>query len=83
MRRPPLNALRGLISTLVIAALLVVAAVQISNPHSYLSEAIARVGEVGSGPDATLTDLSSIGQLQSAFNRDAGHTRLLLLFSPT
>jgi hypothetical protein len=83
MRHPLLNPSSRLISTLLVVALLVVAAVQISNPHSYLSEVVARVGEVGSGPEASLTDLSSIGQLQSDFNRDAGHPRLLLLFSPT
>jgi len=66
-----------------IAALVVVAVIQISNPHSYLSEVIARVGEVGSGNDAPLTDLRSIDQLESAFNGDGGHARLLLLFSPT
>lgn len=83
MRRPLLNPSSRLISTLLVVALLVVAAVQISNPHSYLSEAMGRVGEVGSGPEASLTDLSSIDQLESAFNRDSGHARLLLLFSPT
>ena len=66
-----------------IAALVVVAVVQITNPHSYLSEVIARIGEVGSGNDAPLTDLRSVDQLQTDFNRDAGHARLLLLFSPT
>jgi hypothetical protein len=60
-----------------------VAAVQAGNPHSYLSEAVARIGETGSGPEASLTDISRIDQLQSAFNRDAGHPRLILLLSPT
>ena len=78
-----MNTRGRLISTLAIAALVVVAAIQIGNPHSYLSEAIGRAGEVGSGPEASLTDLSSIDQLQTAFNHDAGHARLLLLFSPT
>jgi hypothetical protein len=71
------------ISVLVIAAVVVVAAIQITNPHSYVSEAIGRAGEVGSGPDASLTDLTTIAQIQTAFNHDAGHARLLLLFSPT
>jgi hypothetical protein len=30
-----------------------------------------------------VTQVSSITQLQSAFNRDAGFTRLVLIFSPT
>src|SRR4029077_18244147 len=70
---------RRLITGLMIAALVAVAVVQISNPHSYLSEVIARVGGVGSGNDAPLTDLRSIDQLESAFNGDGGHARLLLL----
>jgi hypothetical protein len=73
----------GLLTAVVITAALVVGAVQIANPHSYLSEALARVGEVGYGRDASLTDLSSVDQLQAAFNRDAGHPRLILLLSPT
>ena len=50
----------------VLALLLVVAAIQVTNPHSYVSEAIARLGETGSGPDASVTDLNSIDQLQAA-----------------
>jgi hypothetical protein len=66
-----------------LAILLLVVGFQAANPHSYVAEAIARIGETGSGPDAALTDLSSIDQLQGAFNRDAGHPRLILLLSPT
>jgi hypothetical protein len=73
----------GLLTAIVIAVVLVAAAVQLANPHSYLSEAVNRVAETGSGPDAPLTDLTSIDQLRSAFNVDVGHPRLLLLFSPT
>ncbi len=62
---------------------LAVAAVQLGNPHSYLSEAVARLGETGSGPDASVTDLKGIDQLQAAFNRDADRPRLILLLSPT
>lgn len=63
--------------------LLAAAGVQLANPHSYLSEVVARIGETGSGPDANLTDLNLIGPLQSAFNADAGRPRLILLLSPT
>jgi hypothetical protein len=66
-----------------IALVVAVAAVQLGNPHSYVSEAVARLGETGSGPDAPLTDLTSVDQLRSAFNRDGGHSRLILLLSPT
>jgi len=69
-----------------VAMLLIVLAVagaQLANPHSYLSEAVGRIGEAGSGPDASLTDLTSVEQLRANFNRDAGHPRLILLLSPT
>jgi hypothetical protein len=71
---------------LTVAVLLIVLAVggiQFANPHSYLPEAVARIGEAGFGPDASLTDLTSVDQLQATFNRDAGHPRLILLLSPT
>ncbi|HEX8918391.1 MAG TPA: hypothetical protein VF898_07805 [Chloroflexota bacterium] len=34
-------------------------------------------------PGVTLTDLSSVHQLQTLFNRDRGEPRLILIFSPT
>lgn len=67
----------------ILVVVLAVAGIQLANPHSYVSEAVARVFEVGSGPEASLTDLTSIDQLQSRFVADAGHSRLILLFSPT
>ncbi len=66
-----------------VAVVLGLVGVQLANPHSYLSEAVARLGETGLGPDASLTDLGSVDQLQATFNRDAGHSRLILLLSPT
>jgi len=66
-----------------LAVVLVVIGVQFANPHSYVSEAVARIGETGYGPDATVTDLTSVDQVRASFNRDAGHVRLILLLSPT
>jgi hypothetical protein len=66
-----------------IVAVLAVAGIQLANPHSYVSELVARIAETGSGPEASLTDLTSVDQLKTTFNRDGGHPRLVLLFSPT
>src|SRR5713101_8393998 len=66
-----------------LAVVLVVIGVQFANPHSYVSEAVARIGETGSGPDAKLTDLTSMDPLRANFSRDSGHPRLILLLSPT
>src|SRR6266851_1451105 len=43
-----------------LAVVLVVIGVQFANPHSYVSEAVARIGETGSGPDAKLADLTNM-----------------------
>ena len=74
---------QGWFTAAVLVLVIAAATSQSINPHSYLSEAIARIGETGSGPDAALTDLTGIDQIQIAFNRDAGHPRLILLLSPT
>ena len=71
------------LTVVVLVILLAAAGLQLGNPHSYLSEVVARIGETGSGPAASLTDLTSIDQLKADFNRDAGHPRLVLLLSPT
>src|SRR5262249_21945452 len=60
-----------------------VAAIQLGNPHSYLSEALSRVGETAARPDGPLTDLTRVDQLEAAFNQDVGRPRLILLLSPT
>jgi len=75
--------MRRWITSAFIVVVLVLAGVQLANPHSYLSEAVARIGETGTGRDAALTDLASVDQLRSAFNNDSGHARLILLLSPT
>lgn len=79
-----IRSFQGRWSTLaLLAVVLVVAGVQFANPHSYVSEAVARIGETGSGPDANLTDLTSVDPLRANFSRGAGHPRLILLLSPT
>lgn len=72
-----------LLILVVVVAIVAVAVAQIANPRSYLSLSISRSGEARYGADGPLTDLTAIDQLQAAFNRDAGHPRLLLLLSPT
>ncbi len=71
------------VTAAIVLILLVLAGIQIANPHSYLSELVGRVGEAGSGPEASLTDLQSVEQLRATFSRDGGHPRLILLLSPT
>lgn len=83
MRRLVPNTGSGWATAAILVLVVAVAAVQAANPHSYVAEAISRVGEAGSGPNASLTDLSRIDQIQGPFNRDAGHPRLILLLSPT
>jgi hypothetical protein len=52
--------------------------------RGYLAELADRAQEQASGrPAATLTDISGIDQLKSAFNADSGEPRVILIFSPT
>lgn len=67
----------------VLVIVLTAVGIQIANPHSYLSELVARIGEASSGPNASLTEINTIDQLKGEFNRADGHPRLILLLSPT
>ena len=49
--------------------------------EGYAGELAARLGE--SGPEAQLSDLHDLRQLQDEFNASAGTPRLILLLSPT
>ncbi len=73
----------GWLAATLLVLVLAVAAIQVGGLHSYLAEAIARLGEGSYGPDASLIDLNDVDRLQSAFNQDVGRPRLILLLSPT
>jgi hypothetical protein len=49
--------------------------------RGYPTEIRARLAEHGT--PARVVDLHDVGQLQAAFNADAGTARLVVLFSPT
>jgi DNA-binding transcriptional MerR regulator len=69
----------ALLEAAVLAALLLVVALIVA--RGYGGELQGRLGERGAA--APVVDLHDIDQLQTAFNRDAGAPRLVLLFSPT
>ncbi len=73
----------GWLTAFLLTVVLLVAAYQVGNSHSYVSEAVARVRETGSGPSAALTNLGNVDHLKDAFNQDAGRPRLILLLSLT
>jgi hypothetical protein len=50
---------------------------------SLLAAAALLAGTCGAAPQPVLRDISSIDQLETAFERDAGKPRLVLLLSPT
>jgi hypothetical protein len=53
-------------------------------PFHRLAAAVAIVAlSAAVSARATLRDLGSLDDLKAAFNRDAGHVRLVLLVSPT
>ena len=50
----------------------------------YLGEGVSRIRGIASrAPSAPLADLEDVKQLSAAFNRAAGHPRLVLFLSPT
>ena len=72
------RALTAALTALLLVLVLVVAFVV---RRGYPSEIRDRLGERGTS--ARVVDLRDIGQLQAAFNQDAGAPRLVVLFSPT
>jgi hypothetical protein len=50
---------------------------------SLLAAAVLVASACGAAPQPTLHDISSVDQLEAAFERDAGKPRLVLLLSPT
>jgi hypothetical protein len=67
-----------------VVVLLAVLVVVAQPGGGYLGEGVSRVRGVASGaPTVPLTDLNDVEQLSAAFNRAAGHPRLVLFLSPT
>ena len=72
----------GLIPGLLVV--LVGGAMALSPARQYLPELGSRATEtVASSPAAPVTDLTSMSQLEDAFNADEGSARLVVLLSPT
>jgi len=72
----------GLIPGLLIV--LLGGAIALSPARQYLPELGSRAAEtVPSSQSAPVTELTSISQLEAAFNADDGSPRLVLLLSPT
>ena len=64
--------------------ILVFAPVLSPGVRAYYEEALFRAqGVVSRGPEASLRDLTGLGQLSAAFNAAEGHPRLVLFLSPT
>ncbi len=79
---PPQRQRRGTWKTAGLLLLsLVILAAAASVGRGLPGELIDRFSERGA--PATLTDLTAVDQLQSAFNQADGTPRLVLLFSPT
>jgi len=67
--------------SVVLLALLLVAAFLFLAPGGYPDEFRQRLAETG--PSAQVVDLHDVQQLATAFNQDDGTPRLVVLFSPT
>jgi hypothetical protein len=67
--------------SVVLVALLLVAAFLFLAPGAYPDEFRHRLAETG--PSAQVVDLQDVQQLAAAFNQHDGTPRLLVLFSPT
>jgi phosphoribosylaminoimidazole carboxylase (NCAIR synthetase) len=74
----------ALLSTIALLGVLAAALLATRDGRLYVEELATRAQEQASNaPAASLTDLTSIDQLQEAFNSASGEPRLVLLFSPT
>jgi hypothetical protein len=72
---------RALTAALSIALVVLALTAAYAVRRGYPAEFRDRLGERGT--PAQVVDLQDIGELQAAFNQDAGTPRLVVLFSPT